>query len=98
MLLFKDFDNKIYASYTKINSDNMFLQHEYLECPFCKRGVIEFLYKPSTLSASRTSCRAGKSTSWRRSSDEVIITTEKCPECGKTAKEIAKKWKDEGVI
>jgi len=28
----------------------------------------------------------------------VIITTQKCPECGKTAEEIAKKWKKEGVI
>ena len=76
----------------------MFLQHQYLECPFCKKGIIKFLYKPSAYSAKRTSCRAGKSTSMRKSSDEVIITTEKCTECGKTAEEIEKKWREECII
>jgi hypothetical protein len=76
----------------------MFLQHEYLECPFCKKGIIKFLYKPSMYSAKRTSCRAGRSTTMRKSSEEVIISTQKCSECGKTAEEIAKKWREEGVI
>ena len=76
----------------------MFLQHEYLECPFCKKGTIQFLYKPSVYSAKRTSCRAGRSTKMSKSSEEVVITTEKCPECGKTAEEIEKKWREEGVI
>jgi hypothetical protein len=76
----------------------MFIQEEWLECPFCKRGVIKFLYKPSVYSAKRTSCRAGKSTTIRKSSEEVIISTDKCPECGKMAEEIEKKWSEEGVI
>lgn len=76
----------------------MFLQYEYLECPFCKKGTIQFLYKPSVYSAKRTSCRAGKSTKMSKSSEQVIISTQKCPECGKTAEEIEKKWKEEGVI
>ena len=76
----------------------MFLEHQYLECPFCKKGIIKFLYKPSVYSAKRTSCRAGKSTTIRKSSDEVIITTQECPECGKTAEEIEEKWRSEGVI
>jgi endogenous inhibitor of DNA gyrase (YacG/DUF329 family) len=33
-----------------------------------------------------------------KSSEEVVITTDKCPECGKTAEEIEKKWREEGVI
>jgi len=49
-------------------------------------------------SAKRTSCRAGRSTKMSKSSEEVVITTEKCPECGKTAEEIEKKWREEGVI
>ena len=76
----------------------MFLQQEWLECPFCKKGIIKFLYKPGVYSARRTSCRAGKSTSMSKSSEEVIISTQKCPECGKTSEEIAKKWREEGVI
>jgi len=76
----------------------MFLQHEYLECPFCKKGTIQFLHQPSVYSPKRTNCRAGKSTKMSKSSEEVVITTDKCPECGKTAEEIEKKWREEGVI
>jgi len=76
----------------------MFLQQEWLECPFCKKGVIKFLYKPSVYSARRTSCRAGRSTTMNKSSEGVVITTEKCPNCGKTAEEIEKKWRKEDII
>ena len=76
----------------------MFIERHYLECPFCKKGIIEFLYKPSVYSAKRTSCRAGKSTTLRKTSEEIVIITQKCPVCGKTAEEIEKKWREEGVI
>jgi endogenous inhibitor of DNA gyrase (YacG/DUF329 family) len=33
-----------------------------------------------------------------KSSEEIIISTQKCPECGKTVKEIEKKWREEGII
>jgi hypothetical protein len=76
----------------------MFLQRDYIECPFCKKEVIELLIKPSVLSAKRTACRAGRSTSWHRSKEEVIVLTSKCPSCGKSREEIEKKLREEGFL
>ena len=71
------------------------LQQDYWPCPFCGKGIIEVLIRPSVLSAKRTACRAGKSTSLRRTKEEVVVLTEKCSNCGKSKEEIEKKWREE---
>jgi len=76
----------------------MVLQCDYWPCPFCDKGIIEVLIRPPVLSAKRTACRAGRSTSWHRMREEVVILSDKCPQCGKSKEEIEKKWRDDGFI
>ena len=61
-----------------------------LKCPFCNKGEIEADYFPSILS-SRKGSYGGSKPKFERSSSNMIITTEKCPTCGKTANEIKKR-------
>lgn len=76
-----------------------FVQKDYWPCPFCDKGIIEVLVRPSTLSAKRSrSAAAGSKTSWHRTREEIVILSEKCPNCGKSEEEIEKKWKEEGII
>ena len=74
------------------------LQRDYWSCPFCDKGIIEILIRPSVLSAKRAACRAGRSTSWHRTKEEIVILTKSCPNCGKSKEEIEKKWREEGII
>jgi hypothetical protein len=39
------------------------------------------------------SATAGSKTSWRRVGEGIILLSEKCSNCGRTAKEIERKWK-----
>jgi uncharacterized Zn finger protein len=75
----------------------MFLNHHYLECPFCKKGTIELIERPSSYKHQRT-YGAGSKSIMERVSAQFLVTTQKCPECGKSNEEITKKWKEEGVI
>jgi len=74
------------------------LNYDYWPCPFCGKGSIEVMIKPSTFSAKRTACRAGRSTKMTRTREESFIVSEKCPACGKTDVDIEKKWREEGLI
>lgn len=75
------------------------LQQDYWPCPFCNKGTIEVLIRPSVLSAKRSrSAAAGSKISWKRTKEEIVILTEKCSNCGKSREEIEKKWREEGII
>lgn len=58
------------------------------ECPFCKQKTIKTMHKEETFSAKRTRCRAGRSTKNIKNPEKYEILVEKCPNCGKTKKEI----------
>jgi hypothetical protein len=63
------------------------------ECPFCKQKNIKVLHKEETFSAKRTRIRAGRSTKYIKSPEKYEILVDKCPNCGKSKKEIEKALK-----
>ena len=76
-----------------------FLQRAYWSCPFCDKGVIEVLVRPSTWSAKRSKgSKADVKITWSRTKEEVVVLTEECPICGKSREEIEKKWREDGII
>jgi len=69
------------------------LQKLIYPCPFCDQETIVVMYKPSYKAArSSRSAAAGGKTSWRRMPEGITIVSEKCSNCGRTAKEIERKW------
>jgi hypothetical protein len=75
----------------------MFLNHHYLECPFCKKGTIELIERPSSYRHKRT-YGAGKGSIYMKVSEQFIVATQECPNCHKTNEEITKRWKKDGTI
>ena len=67
-----------------------------LDCPFCKKGKIEIIYIRSSVKVVKSSWGGSKG-AIERSAEGIMVKTEKCPECGKTAKEIEKELKNESV-
>jgi len=67
-----------------------------LKCPFCKRGEIETVYFPSVLH-KRKGTWGGYKPTFKRSADDMIVTSAKCPNCGKSGKEIQKSLKKESI-
>jgi len=74
------------------------LERQYWPCPFCEEGQIEVVIRPRTVCAKRTALRGGKKISFHKVREEIVILSEKCNVCGKTAEQIEKKWKKEGVL
>ena len=76
-----------------------FIQRDYWACPFCYKGIIEVIVRPTTYTAKRSKGgKAGMKTTWSKSKGEVVVLTKKCPVCGKTREEIEKKWREEGIL
>ncbi len=63
------------------------------ECPYCKQKTINVMHKEGSFSAERTRCRAGRSTKYVKHPDKFKILIEKCPNCGKSKKEIEQAMK-----
>ncbi|MEM2842132.1 MAG: hypothetical protein QW201_02385 [Thermoproteota archaeon] len=64
-------------------------------CPFCDKETLEVIYRPSYKAAKRSQSVAAGSKTWRRVQEGITLISEKCPNCGKSAKEIERKWKGE---
>jgi len=63
-------------------------------CPFCDKETIEVILRPSYKAAkSSQSAAAGSKTTWRRIDEEIILLSDECSNCGKTAREIERKWR-----
>ena len=64
-----------------------------IECPFCKTKI-KALYKPSVLQfhVSRISAKTARVPF--RTQEKYEILVEKCPNCGKSKKEIEKRLKE----
>jgi hypothetical protein len=62
-------------------------EQKSIECPFCK-AKIQCLYKPSVLqfSISRISSKTTRTPYMTQEKYEILVN--KCPNCGKTKKEI----------
>jgi len=58
------------------------------ECPFCKQKVIKLLHKEQTFSIEKTRIRSGRSTKAIKHPEKYEILVDKCPNCGKSKKEI----------
>jgi len=65
-------------------------------CPFCEQEILEILWWPSHKAARVSRSAIAKNTTWRRKSEGHVLLSEKCPNCGKTKKDIERAWK-EGV-
>ncbi|MGD0027876.1 MAG: hypothetical protein ABSC91_02945 [Candidatus Bathyarchaeia archaeon] len=66
---------------------------EEIECPFCK-AKIKALYKPSVLQFHVSRISAKTSRVPFRTQEKYEILVDKCPNCGKTKKEIEKRLKE----
>ena len=65
-----------------------------VECPFCK-AKISVLYKPSMIRfTSSSSASAGTKRKAFRTQEKYEIIPDKCPNCGKSKKEIEKALKE----
>ena len=68
---------------------------EEIECPFCKVGRLKVLYKPSIIQFTSThSAVAGTKRKAYRTHEKQEILTEKCPNCGRSKKEIEKAFSE----
>ena len=63
-------------------------------CPFCHQEVLEILWWPSHKAAHTSRSAIAKNTKWSRKSEGHVLLSEKCPNCGKTDKEIENAWKE----
>lgn len=68
----------------------MAIQNLILKCPFCGKGDIEVLYVPSSVRFKKGTY-GGSKKGVIRSQEKTMVQTNKCPNCGKSDKEIQKK-------
>jgi hypothetical protein len=69
------------------------MQNEIL-CPFCEKGLIKVLHKPPVLNELHKRSWGGNKKSYKISKEVYEVLNDKCPNCGKSRKEIEKKCKD----
>jgi len=63
-------------------------------CPFCDSDTLEVIYRPSYKAEKRSrSAAAGAKATWKRVPEGVALLSEKCLNCGRTAREIERRWK-----
>jgi len=74
-----------------------FKETQIWDCPFCGKNVLPCDYIPRTLRPYKTSW-GGSKPGWKRSMEQIVVRFEKCPNCGKSAEEIEKRWKEEGIL
>lgn len=65
-----------------------------IECPFCKKGKIKVLYKPSMLRFKVSRIAAGTKRIPYRTQEKYELLVDKCPNCGKTKRQIEKALKE----
>jgi transposase-like protein len=75
----------------------MFKEYLILDCPFCKRGQISVTYYPS-FKKFRKGPWGGSRVGVRKSADDFIINSPRCPVCGKTSEELMKEFKKQGIV
>lgn len=63
-------------------------------CPFCDRETIEALTWPGHTGASTSRNASGGKTTFHKVEAGFEMISKKCSNCGKTASEIKKAWKD----
>lgn len=63
-------------------------------CPFCEKEVLEIMWWPGHTAASVSRSAVAKSTKWAKKPEGHILLSEKCPNCGKSKKEIERAWKE----
>ncbi len=63
-------------------------------CPFCNKETIEALTWPGHTGASSSRSAGAKATTFHKVAGGFEMISKKCSNCGKTASEIRKAWKD----
>lgn len=76
-----------------------FLQRDYWPCPFCDKGIIELLVRPTTyVSSKQSGGKGGRATVKRKVESQTVVISQTCSVCGKTNEEITKKLKEDESI
>lgn len=65
-------------------------EHKKIVYPFCEKGEIETLYFPATVRFKKGTW-GGSKPGVIKSAERFFVLTQKCPNCGKSAKEIKRK-------
>ena len=62
--------------------------------PFRHEQVLDVLWWPSHKAAHASRSAVAKSTTWSRKPEGHELLSEKCPNCGKTASDIERAWRE----
>lgn len=62
-------------------------EQKKLECPFCRKGMVNASFKEAFIQASSSSISAGKKYTYARKPEKWTIV-EDCPQCGAKKKDI----------
>ncbi len=65
-----------------------------IECPFCKKKVVKIMHRNDVYSAQTVRAGSNAKTIPKLTKGKNEILVEKCPNCGKTKKEIEKALKE----
>ncbi len=68
------------------------------ECPFCKKGKIKILHREEVYGFQKTRASSNIKTIPKVYPEKNEIISEKCPNCGKTKKEIEKRLKEGKIL
>lgn len=63
-------------------------------CPFCEKETLDVLTWPGHTEIRTRRSAVAKSRTFVRKPDGFELLSKKCPNCGKTAREIRKAWKE----
>lgn len=74
-----------------------FMEYQVWDCPFCGKNCLTCGFIPRVLRPYKTSW-GGSKPGYKRDLEQIIIQFKECPNCKKTAEEIEKKWKEQGVM
>ncbi len=63
-------------------------------CPFCEKETLEVLTWPSHTAVKQSRSAVAKSTTLKKMPEGFELLSDKCSNCGKTANEIKRAWKE----
>jgi len=69
-----------------------------VECPFCQSETLDVLTWPAHTELRSSRSAVAKSTTAVRKSEGFELMSEKCSNCGKSAGEIKRAWKEGSAI
>lgn len=69
-------------------------EQKIIKCPFCNEGNIVTMYTPKTLIQKYARAASNRKRVIYYKDEKYVLVSDKCPNCGKTRKEIEKALKE----